>query len=73
MQELMLNWAPNLANKLPDFYKALGDTLLMVLWSGLISFVFGLALGVLLTVTKPDGILENKAVYQIVDKLVSTT
>lgn len=45
--------------------------MLMVLWSGLISFVFGLLLGVVLTVTKPNGILENKVVYQILDKLVS--
>lgn len=71
MQELIVNIAPNLASKLPDFYKALGDTMLMVLWSGLISFVFGLLLGVVLTVTKPNGILENKVVYQILDKLVS--
>ena len=71
MQELIVNIAPNLTSKLPDFYKALGDTMLMVLWSGLISFVFGLLLGVVLTVTKPNGILENKVVYQILDKLVS--
>lgn len=71
MQELITNIAPNLASKLPDFYKALGDTLLMVLWSGAISFVLGLALGVLLIVTRPGGILEHKILYQIVDKLVS--
>ena len=71
IEYLIVNIAPNLASKLPDFYKALGDTMLMVLWSGLISFVFGLLLGVVLTVTKPNGILENKVVYQILDKLVS--
>ncbi len=71
MQELITNIAPNLASKLPDFYKALVDTLLMVLWSGAISFVLGLALGVLLIVTRPGGILEHKILYQIVDKLVS--
>ena len=71
MQELITNIAPNLASTLPDFYKALGDTLLMVLWSGAISFVLGLALGVLLIVTRPGGILEHKILYQIVDKLVS--
>ena len=71
MQELITNIAPNLASKLPDFYKALGDTLLMVLWSGAISFVLGLALGVLLIVTRPGGILAHKILYQIVDKLVS--
>ena len=49
----------------------IGDTLLMVVWAGAISFVIGLGLGVLLTVTNPDGILENKIVYHILDKLVS--
>ena len=71
MQEFLNNIIPNVMAKLPDFYAAIGDTLLMVIWSGAISFVLGLALGVLLTVTKPGGILENKVVYQIVDKLVS--
>ena len=65
------NIIPNVMAKLPDFYAAIGDTLLMVVWSGAISFVLGLALGVLITVTKPGGILENKVVYQILDKLVS--
>ena len=65
MQEFLNNIIPNVMAKLPDFYAAIGDTLLMVVWSGAISFVLGLALGVLITVTKPGGILENKVVYQI--------
>ena len=71
MQELLNNWIPNVMSQLPDFYKAIGDTLLMVVWSGAISFVLGLALGVLLTVTKLGGILQNRVIYQILDKLVS--
>lgn len=71
MQELLYNWFPNVMAKLPDFYEAIGDTLLMVAWSGVISFVLGLALGVLITVTGPGAILENKVVYQILDKLIS--
>ena len=71
MQEFLNKLIPNVMAKLPDFYAAIGDTLLMVIWSGAISFVLGLGLGVLLTVTKPEGILENKIVYQILDKLVS--
>ena len=46
MQELLNNWIPNVMSRLPDFYKAIGDTLLMVVWSGAISFVLGLMLGV---------------------------
>lgn len=71
MQELLTNLFPNLINKLPDFYEAIGDTLLMMVWSGTISFVLGLVFGVLLTVTRPGGILENKVIYQIVDKFIS--
>ena len=71
MQEFLNDLIPNVMAKLPDFYAAIGDTLLMVVWAGAISFVISLGLGVLLTVTKPDGILENKIVYHILDKLVS--
>lgn len=71
MQDFLNNLIPNVMEKLPTFYKAIADTLLMVVWSGAISFVLGLALGVLITVTKPGAILENKIVYQILDKLIS--
>ena len=71
MQKFLNDLIPNVMAKLPDFYAAIGDTLLMVVWAGAISFVIGLGLGVLLTVTNPDGILENKIVYHILDKLVS--
>ena len=71
MQELLNKWIPNVMGRLPDFWQAIGDTLLMVVWSGVISFVLGLALGVVVTVTRPGGILENRAVYQILDKLIN--
>lgn len=71
MQELLNKWIPNVMERLPDFWQAIGDTLLMVVWSGAISFVLGLALGVVVTVTRPGGILENRAVYQILDKLIN--
>ena len=71
MQELLTNWFPNVMAKLPDFYAAIGDTLLMVVWSGIISFVLGLILGVLITVTWPGAILENRVVYRALDILIS--
>ena len=66
MQEFLNNIIPNVIAKLPDFYAAIGDTLLMVVWSGAISFVLGLALGVLITVTKPgeEPITTNMKVLQ---------
>lgn len=62
---------PNVMDKLPDFFEAIRDTLIMVGWSGIIAFVLGLFLGIVITVTKPGGILENKVLYQILDKLIN--
>ena len=66
MQEFLNNIIPNVMAKLPDFYAAIGDTLLMVVWSGVISFMLGLTLGVLITVTKPgeEPITTNMKVLQ---------
>lgn len=71
MQELLNTLIPNVMNKLPAFFDAIRDTLIMVGWSGSIAFVIGLFLGIVITVTKPGGILENKVMYQILDKLIN--
>ena len=71
MTEFLTSIMPNVMDRLPDFYQAIGDTLIMVGWSGSIAFVLGLFLGIVLTVTKPGGILEQKVVYQVLDKLVN--
>ncbi|MHC1724305.1 MAG: hypothetical protein AB9836_13985 [Aminipila sp.] len=52
MQEILNNYFPNVITKLPDFYESIIETLQMVARSGWISFVIGLVLGILLTVTK---------------------
>ena len=41
MKELLGELIPNVMSKLPDFFAAIGDTLLMVVWAGAISFVLG--------------------------------
>ena len=71
MTEFLTGIMPNVMDRLPDFYQAIGDTLIMVGWSGSIAFVLGLFLGIVLTVTKPGGILEQNVVYQVLDKLVN--
>jgi D-methionine transport system permease protein len=71
MEDLLNNLIPNVMNKLPTFYTAIQDTLIMVLWSGSISFFLGLFLGIALIVTKPDGILENRLFYQVLDKIIN--
>ena len=46
MQELLTKLIPNVMDRLPTFFEAIGDTQLMVVWSGAISVVLGLALGI---------------------------
>lgn len=71
MQEILSSLIPNVMGKLPTFYQAVGDTVVMVLWSGAISFLMGLCLGVVLIVTRPGGILERKLFYQVLDKTIN--
>lgn len=71
MQEFLINLIPNVMQKLPVFYQAIWDTLVMAAWSGIISFLLGLILGIVITVTRPGGILANKAVYQTLDKVIN--
>ena len=71
MQEFLRIIFPNLMDKLPQFYQSIGETLLMTAWSGVIIFVIGLFLGIVLTVTKQGGILENKIAFEVLDKLIN--
>ena len=71
MQEILNRYLPNVMERLPAFGKAIGDTLILVAWSGSIAFVLGLVLGVVLIVTRPGGILENKVLYQVLDKVIN--
>lgn len=71
MQEFLLNNMPNVSAHWSDFIEAMKDTLIMELWAGIIAFVIGLVLGVVLTVTKTGGILENKPVYKVIDSVIN--
>lgn len=71
MPEWLYNLMPNVANRLPEFLQSIVDTLIMVGWSGIFSFLFGLFFGIILVVTKTDGILQNRAVYQVLDKIIN--
>ncbi len=71
MQEFLNNIIPNLMGKLPTFYQSIMDTLIMAGWSGAISFVLGLVLGLAIIVTKPGGILQNNVLFQVLDKIIN--
>ena len=49
------------------------DTLYMTLASTLLGYVFGLPMGILLTVTDKDGIKPNAPVYKVMDVIINMT
>ena len=71
MQEFLNTYFPNLVEKLPDFYESILQTFEMVIRSGIISIALGTLFGVILVVTRKDGILQNNIVFQIVDKIIN--
>lgn len=71
MVELLNNIIPNVMDKLPVFLKSIGETFVMLSWAGGISFVLGLVLGIIITVTKRGNILENVIVFNALDKIIN--
>lgn len=71
MQELLVSVFPNVVSKLPDFYESIYETIIMFGWSGSISFMLGLLLGIALTVTKKGGILQNTTLFHALDKIIN--
>ena len=71
MQDFLNNIMPNVVERFPTFVQAIWDTIIIVVWSGSISFGLGMLFGVMLTVTKPGGIMQNRVVYQILDKVIN--
>jgi D-methionine transport system permease protein len=71
MQEVLNRYFPNVMSKLPDFYESINQTIVMVLWAGSIALFIGAVIGILLVVTKRDGLAESKTVFQILDKMIN--
>lgn len=71
MAELLNGIIPNVMDKLPVFFKSIGETFVMLGWAGGISFVLGLFLGIIITVTKKGNIGENVVVYNALDKTIN--
>lgn len=78
MSELILSFHTTMEEWLPDawplrdkFIEAIWETLYMlgltIVWAGL----FGLILGVIITVTSPNGILPNKVIFKILDAFIN--
>lgn len=62
---------PNVIEMKTEFIQAIFETLYMTFFSAIISGVLGLVFGVLLVVTKPDGILADAVGYSVLDKVIN--
>jgi D-methionine transport system permease protein len=62
---------PNVLDRLPELFTSLGQTLYMLILPGIISFLIGIVLAFVLTVTRKEGILENLVIWTILDKLIN--
>lgn len=71
MDALLTRYIPNVVASKDDFIIATTQTLYMVFWTALIAGILGIILGVLLVVIRPNGILENKVIYQVLDKTIN--
>ncbi len=71
MNEWLLKVIPNVMDKLPELQESIIETLYMILIAGCISMVIGLILGIILTVTKKNHILQNIFVYGVLDKIMN--
>ena len=71
MQELLETLFPNVMASPDKFIKSVQETRIMTGWAGAFMFVIGLALGVLLVVTRPGGIAQNRVLYQVLDKVIN--
>lgn len=62
---------PNVIKYANLFPKAIVDTLIMLAVTGVVSFVIGLPIAVIIVITKPGGIRPNRIVFWILDKIVN--
>lgn len=71
MTALLTQYAPNFLKYSDEFITSLEETIIMLGVSGIFIIIFGLILGIILTVTRPGGLLENKWVFLIVDGIIN--
>ena len=71
MEELLIKLIPNVMRKPEELFTSIIQTLVMVGLSGTISFCIGLVFGVMLVTMAPGGILQNRIVFNFLDKSIN--
>ncbi|MBQ8081443.1 MAG: ABC transporter permease [Clostridia bacterium] len=71
MDDFFKRVAPNLYSYRRRFWQSVDQTVQMFCIAGVISFALGLFLGVVLTVTKDDGIKPNRFIHLLINTVVN--
>lgn len=71
MTDLLNELFPFVVKKPEQFARSISETLQMTVWAGVLMFLIGLILGVVLTATREGGILEKRPVFQVLDKMIN--
>ncbi len=70
MNELIEMLLPNLERLSEELVECVLQTATMIAVSGTISWVLGVVIGILLVVTRPNGIMQNRAVFTFFDRAI---
>lgn len=62
---------PNVLIRIPKLIQSIVETLQMLGYAGSISFILGILLGIVLIVTKENGIMECKPIYWVLEKIIN--
>ena len=68
---MLEQYLPNLIKYIPDFIEALGETARMLLVAGTLSILIGLIIGVLIIISKPEGIMPNAFINKFFDTITN--
>ncbi len=71
MNTFITTFLPNVSEIWDEVIQSTWETLYMTLVAGLVAGGLGVILGVILVVTQDGGILENRHLYNVLDKLVN--
>lgn len=66
--DTLSSFMPNVIEYADLFPQAIADTLIMLVVTGVISFIIGLPVAVLVVITRPGGLCPNKPVFWILER-----
>ncbi|MCD5001487.1 ABC transporter permease [Enterococcus saccharolyticus] len=71
MQELLEKYLPNVVEIPDEFIQATIETLYMSFATSIIAGILGVFFGIVLVVTREGGLLENRFIFSVLDKIVN--